>query len=133
MDLKPHPEQLRGASKFFTLGVPLISAVYLGTLRAVGGLEFLHLLLVSIGVVISLWSDGSRRLARIGLPFLLYGAVYDSMRWHEDYIRSPVIHVHEPYEFDLRLYVIHGMTPNESLQHHTNAVLDFFCGIAYTP
>jgi membrane-associated phospholipid phosphatase len=64
---------------------------------------------------------------------VLYAAVYDSMRWYEDYIRSPVIHLHEPYDFDLRFFGIGGLTPNEWLQRHTSAALDFLCGLAYTP
>src|SRR5438105_803509 len=92
-----------------------------------------HLFGVALALALSLWSDGSRRLARVGLPYVLYGLVYDSMRWYEDYIRSPVIHVREPYDFDLRFFGIHGLTPNEWLQRHTSAILDFFCGLAYTP
>ena len=133
MDLRPHPEQLRTAHPFYRFGLPLIAALYLTTLQLIGGLETIHFLLVGLGVGLCLWSDGSRRLARIGLPFLLYGAVYDSMRYYEDYIRSPIIHVREPYDFDLRFFSIGGLTPNEWLQRHTNQVFDFFCGLAYTP
>ncbi len=133
MDLRPHPRQLRHAHPFFRIWVPVLSVAYLAVLKLLGGLGPEHLLIVTIALVLSLWSDGSRRLAHIGLPYLLYGIVYDSMRWYEDYIRSPVIHVHEPYDFDLRWFGIHGSTPNEWLQKHTHAILDFFCGLAYTP
>src|SRR5204862_396267 len=78
-------------------------------------------------------SSSGGAVALVGLPYLLYALVYDSMRWYADYIRSPIIHVHEPYEFDLRWFGIHGLTPNEWLQKHTSAVLDFLCGLAYTP
>jgi membrane-associated phospholipid phosphatase len=48
-----------------------------------------------------------------------------------------VIHVHEPYAFDLRFFGIHTpqgiLTPNEWLQLHTNPALDLVCGLAYTP
>jgi inositol phosphorylceramide synthase catalytic subunit len=133
LDLRPHPEQLRRAHPFFKYWVPALGAVYLAILEALGGLGPEHFLLVGIALVLSLWSDGSRRLARVGLPYLLYGLVYDSMRWYEDYIRSPIIHVREPYDFDLRFFGIHGLTPNEWLQKHTSAALDFICGLAYTP
>jgi hypothetical protein len=132
-DLRPHPEQVRGAHPFFRIWVPALSVVYLAALKALGGLGPEHFTLVGLSLGLSLWSDGSRRLARVGMPFLLYALVYDSMRWYEDYIRSPVIHVREPYDFDLRLFGIHGLTPNEFLQKHTSAVLDFVCGLAYTP
>ena len=133
MDLRPHPEQLRTAPKFFVIGVPLIGLLYLLVPVAMHDLRPEHVVAVGVGIVLCLWSDGSRRLARVGLPYVLYGLVYDSMRWYEDYIRSPVIHVREPYDFDLRLFGIHGQTPNEWLQQHTSAVLDFVCGLAYTP
>ena len=133
MDLKPHPEQLRHAHPFFRIWVPALSVVYLGLMKALGGPAPEHFILVGLALVLSLWSDASRKLARVGMPYLLYGGVYDSMRWYEDYIRSPIIHVREPYDFDLRLFGIHGQTPNEWLQQHTSAVLDFFCGLAYTP
>jgi len=83
--------------------------------------------------VLALWNDSSRKLALVGLPYLLYALVYDSMRFYADYIRSPVIHVEEPYHFDLRWFGIHGLTPNEWLQIHTNEALDLICGLAYTP
>ncbi|TMA28913.1 MAG: inositol phosphorylceramide synthase [Deltaproteobacteria bacterium] len=133
MDLRPHPEQIRAAPKFFTVWVPIFGTVYLAVLLALGGLGPEHLLLVALALALSLWSESSRRIARIGLPYLLYGLVYDSMRWYEDYIRSPIIHVREPYDFDLRFFGIHGQTPNEWFQQHTSAALDFICGLAYTP
>jgi membrane-associated phospholipid phosphatase len=133
LDLRPHPEQIRAAPRFFTLGIPLIGIAYLIALGLIGGLGPEHLIAVVLALVLAYWSDGSRRLARVGLPYVLYAAVYDSMRWYEDYIRSPIIHVHEPYDFDLRFFGIHGLTPNEWLQRHTAAALDFLCGLAYTP
>jgi len=133
LDLRPHPEQLRRAHPFFRIWVPALGIAYLAALKALGGLGPEHFVLVGIALVLSLWSDGSRKLARVGMPYLLYGLVYDSMRWYEDYIRSPAIHVREPYDFDLRFFGIHGLTPNEWLQKHTSAVLDFICGLAYTP
>jgi hypothetical protein len=133
VDLLPHPSQLRKAHWFYRLGFPALAVVYLLVLKLIGGLEGVHFLLVALGVVLCLWSDASRRLARVGLPFLLYGVVYDSMRYYADAIRSPVIHVREPYDFDLRFFGIGGLTPNEWLQRHTNPVFDFLCGLAYTP
>jgi membrane-associated phospholipid phosphatase len=133
LDLRPHPEQLRNAHPFFKYWIPALSVPYLITLKLLGGLGPEHFILVGLSVGLSCWSDQSRKLARVGLPYLLYALVYDSMRWYEDYIRSPVIHLREPYDFDLRWFGIHGMTPNEWLQQHTSAALDFVCGLAYTP
>lgn len=133
VDLRPHPEQLARAHPFFRLWVPALCAVYLAVLVALHGLGPEHFILVGLALVLSLWSNSSRRLALVGLPYLLYALVYDSMRWYEDYIRSPIIHVHEPYDFDLRFFGIHGQTPNEWLQQHTSRFWDFLCGLAYTP
>jgi membrane-associated phospholipid phosphatase len=133
VDLRPRPEQLRGAHPFFKYWIPALSVPYLAVVFALGGPGPEHFLLVGISLVLALWNDSSRKLALVGLPYLLYALVYDSMRWYADYIRSPLIHVHEPYEFDLRWFGIHGLTPNEWLQQHTSPVLDFLCGLAYTP
>ena len=126
-------DQTRRAPRFFTVGVPALSVAYLIVLKLLGGPNPEHYVLVGIGLVLALGSDWTRKLARVGLIYLLYALVYDSMRYYEDLIRSPVIHVREPYDFDLRWFGIHGQTPNEFLQRHTSAVLDFFCGLSYTP
>jgi len=133
VDLRPRPGQLRSAHPFFKYWIPALSVPYLATVLALGGPGPEHYLLVGISLVLALWNDSSRKLALVGLPYLLYALVYDSMRWYADSIRSSVIHVHEPYEFDLHWFGIHGLTPNEWLQLHTSPVLDFFCGLAYTP
>ncbi len=131
--LRPRPDQLRTAHPFFRWGIPVLSVAYIGALHALGGLGPEHFILIGIALTLSLWNDSSRRLALIGLPYLLYALVYDSMRWYADYIRSPIIHLKEPYEFDLRFFGIHGMTPNEWWQKHTHPALDLLCGLAYTP
>jgi len=131
--LRPRPDQLRDAHPFFTIWIPALTIAYLAALHLLGGPGPEHFLAAGIALVLSLWNDQSRKLALVGLPYLLYALVYDSMRWYADYIRSPVIHVHEPYDFDLHWFGIHGLTPNEWLQRHTSPVLDFLCGLAYTP
>ena len=131
--LRPRIGQLRTAHPFFKHWIPGLAAAYLAVMYALGGPGPEHFLLAGIALVLSVWNDDSRRLALIGLPYLLYALVYDSMRWYADYIRSPIIHVHEPYDFDLHWFGIHGLTPNEWLQQHTSAPLDLVCGLAYTP
>jgi len=130
-------EELRRAPRFFTAFVPALCAAYLGLVTVLGGPGPEHFVAVGILLILALWSDGSRKLALVGMPFLLYGLVYDSMRWYEDYIRSPVIHLREPYNFDLALFGIHTqagvLTPNEWFQLHTSPILDFVCGLSYTP
>ena len=130
-------DQLQAAHWFHRYFVPVAAAVYLTTLVLLGGLNPLHVLAAAAFIFLSYWSDDTRRLARVVFPFLLYVLVYDSMRWYADYIRSPVIHVREPYEFDKRFFGIHDtngvVTPNEWWQKRTFPILDFFCGLAYTP
>ena len=137
LSVRDRIEELRRAPRFFTFGVPALCAAYLALVTVLGGPGPEHFVAVGILLVLALWSDGSRRLALVGMPFVLYGLVYDSMRWYEDYIRSPVIHLREPYNFDLALFGIHTkagvLTPNEWFQLHTSPILDFVCGLAYTP
>ena len=137
LSLRERIEQLRRAPRFFSVGVPVLAAAYLAMAHALGGVRPEHLLAAGLFLGFALWSDGSRRLARVAMPFLLYAIVYDSMRWYEDYIRSPVIHLHEPYDFDLKLFGIPTatgvLTPNEWFQLHTSPILDLVCGLSYTP
>ena len=127
----------RAAPRFFTVFIPLFCVAYCGVLRALGGLGPEHFVICGLLLFFGLFSDSTRRFARIVYPFLLYAIVYDSMRWYEDYIRSPVVHLREPYDFDKRFFPIHDgsavLTPNEWLQAHTSKALDFICGLAYTP
>ena len=137
MSMRERIEQLRRAPRFFSIAIPALCIGYLALAQALGGAGPEHFLAVALFLGLSLWSDDSRRLARVAMPFLLYGVVYDSMRWYEDIIRSPIIHLHEPYNFDLRIFGIHTaagtLTPNEWFQLHTSRVLDFVCGLSYTP
>ena len=111
------------------------SAAYLSALKILGGLGGEHFILVALLVGFAVWSDGSRRWAKVVFPILLYAGVYDSMRWYADYIRSPVIHIREPYDFDLRFFGIAAgsrvLTPPEWFQLHTHPVLDLITGVAY--
>ena len=138
MGLRERVEQAQRAHPFFRIGAPLFCAVYVAVVKAVAGhLGPEHVALVVLVMGFAFWSDRSRSLARIAYPFLLWALVYDSMRWYADYIRSPVIHLREPYSFDLRFFGIHTpqgvVTPNEYFQIHTSKALDLVTGLAYTP
>jgi hypothetical protein len=138
MGLRERVKQARRAHPFFRIGVPLFCAVYLPVVKAVAGhLGPEHVAFVVLVMGFAFWSDRSRSLARIAYPFLLWALVYDSMRWYADYIRSPAIHLREPYSFDLRFFGIHTpqgvVTPNEYFQIHTSKALDLLTGLAYTP
>ncbi len=130
-------EQLRRAHWIFKAVVPVFCVLYPIALQSVGGLDLVHALATVVIFGFALWSDESRRLARIVFPFLLYVVVYDSMRWYADAIRSPTVHLREPYEFDKHFFGINDaagiVTPNEWWQKRTIPFLDFVCGLAYTP
>ncbi len=136
LTLSERAAQLRAAPPFYTRAVPALCAGYLLICLAMRDLRPEHLLAVALVLGFSLWSDTTRLYGRAVLPFFLYAAVYDSMRWYEDYLRSPIIHLREPYDFDLRFFGIHTasgtLTPNEWWQQHTSRVLDLVCGLSYT-
>ena len=120
---------------FYRLVAVPLSLAYLATIGAIGGLQPEHYLAAASVIFVSLWSDWTRRWGKVVLPILLYAAVYDSMRFYADYLRSPVIHVREPYVFDQRFFGISSggqvLTPPEWWQRHTHPVLDFVTGLAY--
>jgi membrane-associated phospholipid phosphatase len=125
----------RRAHWFFKWAALPLSAVYLAAIAALGGLRPEHYIVAGVTVFMSVWNDWTRRWARVVLPVILYAAVYDSMRFYADYIRSPHIHVREPHEFDQRFFGIHEggkvLTPPEWFQLHTDRALDFITGLAY--
>jgi membrane-associated phospholipid phosphatase len=129
--------QFAKAHPFHRLAVPVLTVLYLATLESLGGLGWEHFVLAGAFLFFSVWSDSSRSLAKVVQPFLFYGVVYDSMRWYADLIRSPIIHIREPYDFDKHFFGIPApqgvLTPNEWLQLRTSSTLDFFTGLSYTP
>lgn len=122
---------------FYNRFLPPAVALYVITLVTLGQLTALHVAASVAMLVLAVWSDASRRLARVVIPFLLFAIIYDSMRWYADFIRAPIINMHPPYDFDKALFGIPTargvLTPNEFLQQHTLPILDFVCGLAYTP
>ena len=72
LGLRERVGQLRRAHPFFRIGVPLLSVLYLSAIKALGGLGPEHLALVLLALGFAFWSDGSRRIARIAYPFLLW-------------------------------------------------------------
>jgi membrane-associated phospholipid phosphatase len=128
-------DAFKRAHWFYRIAAPLLSAAYLAGLRALNGLHAEHLIAVVGLCFLAFWSDSTRRWSKVILPVVLYGAVYDSMRYYADLIRSPTIHIREPYEFDQRWFGIREggrvLTPPEYWQLHTNKVLDFVTGMSY--
>ena len=138
MTFLPWSDRLRAfrASHWFFKWVAIPWAVlHLCLARALDDLRPEHFIMAGLLAGMSFWSDWSRRWAKVVLPVVLYGAVYDSMRWYADYLRSPIIHVHEPYDFDRRFFGIRSgekiLTPTEWWQLHTSPALDLITGISY--
>lgn len=69
------------------------------------------------------------------LPLFLTIIVYDSQRYYADYLRSSVIHVREPYDFDRYFFGIREngelLTPAQWFQRHTLPILDLISGFFY--
>ncbi|MCM1309400.1 MAG: phosphatase PAP2 family protein [Bacteroides sp.] len=79
-------------------------------------------------------SRWSRKTVVALLPFIIFGISYDWMNIVPNYEVNPV-DVGGIYAAEKSLFGIHTasviLTPNEFFALHTNAVVDFFCGLFY--
>ncbi|TMB30527.1 MAG: inositol phosphorylceramide synthase [Deltaproteobacteria bacterium] len=66
-----------------------------------------------------------------GLPLIVTGAIYDSMRYFYWPAIGGRVHVDGPYGFELRWFGVSGQTLNEFFAAHHWAALDLACGFAY--
>jgi hypothetical protein len=71
-----------------------------------------------------------RALLMALLPFALFGISYDWMNIVPNYTVNPVDTI-GLYSTELRLFGIHGLTPNEWCAQHTSPVLDLLGGVFY--
>jgi len=116
------------------IGPALLLCAYWGVLFALNGFRTDHIVGSLLPVLLYYAGPRAYFLFEFTLPLFLAGILYDSQRFYGDLIRGPV-HVREPYELEKYLFGISSasglLTPNEWWQLHTNAVLDFFCGLSY--
>ena len=64
------------------------------------------------------------------LPFILFGLLYDSMRYYPNYLFG-TIDIRGIYETEREWFGIGGLTPNEWWAVHAVPVLDFLAGCFY--
>jgi membrane-associated phospholipid phosphatase len=113
-----------------TIVPPAIGLVYIAVIGVLGGLRADHVLIGLLGLL-DLYNEKTRLFLRQFLPFIVTGAIYDSMRYFYWPGIEGRVHVAGPYEFERSWFGIGGRTPNEwFLEHHWPA-LDLACGFAY--
>jgi len=64
------------------------------------------------------------------LPFIIFGLLYDSMRYYPNY-KFGDIDIRGIYEAEKSLFGLGGLTPNEWFALHTSAIADFLSGCFY--
>lgn len=103
---------------------------YIAAISILGGLRADH---VYIGMLCLLdsYNNRTRQFLKYFFPFILTGAVFDSMRYFYWQGVSGHIHVAEPYFRDKAWFGIGGLTPNEFWDQHISTGLDLACGFAY--
>ena len=115
-----------------------IGLAYVAVIDALGGLRSDHVILGLLPLLDS-YNERSRKFLGYFLPFLLTGAVYDSMRYFYWQGIAGHIYVAEPYYRDLHHFAfpswISGsaqpQTFNEFFAAHSSVPLDLLCGLAY--
>lgn len=99
-----------------------------------GGLNSDHLAFACLSLLDS-YNENTRRFIKYFFPFLLTGALYDSMRYYYWWGISGRILVSEHYEFEKLLFGIQDgariVSPPEFFEKRTSMFLDLICGFAY--
>jgi len=94
-----------------------------------------HFLVLALVLFLAVYGEGTRRLLRGLLPFLLFGVVYDLTHITEPLVRYLHVHVAEPYLFDRTLFGIRTpegvLTPNEYFGRHHWPAVDLVTGTSY--
>lgn len=104
-------------------------AIYLCVTHVAMGLRAEHLVLATVGVILT--AVGGKALAFLGLffPVMLTGISYDYFR-----LAAPLrgaIHVADIYAAELALFGIEGMVPALWFASHTHAAVDLVTGLSY--
>jgi membrane-associated phospholipid phosphatase len=109
---------------------PAIGLLYIAAVGLLGGLRGDHVLVGLLGFL-DLYNEKSRVFLKVFFPFMLTGAIFDSMRYYYWQGIDGRVHVAAPYEFERRWFGVGGRTLNEVFLEHHFAVLDLACGFAY--
>src|SRR6266542_3954317 len=109
---------------------PAIGLAYIAAVGALGGLRADHVLVGLLGFL-DLYNEKSRLFLKVFFPFMLTGAIFDSMRYYYWQGIAGRVHVAEPYLLERAWFGVGGRTLNEIfLAHHWDA-LYLACGFAY--
>jgi inositol phosphorylceramide synthase catalytic subunit len=109
---------------------PLLGVAYVAAVAALGGLTKEHVLLGALGLL-DLYNERSRQFLRTFFPFILTGAIFDSMRYYYVPLVEGRVHTLEPYHLDAALFGVGGRPLNELFLEHHSVVLDVLCGFGY--
>jgi len=109
---------------------PAIGLAYIATIGALGGLEGQHVLLGLLGLL-DAYNERTRAFLRAFFPFIVTGAIYDSLRYYLADGTAGRIHVAGPYLLDRAWFGIGGRTLNEVFAVHHWPIADLIAGFAY--
>lgn len=109
---------------------PAIGLAYITVIAALGGLHAGNVLIGSLGLL-DAYNERTRLFLRTFLPFVVTGALYDSMRFYLVPSISGRIHVAGPYVLDRAWFGIGSHTLNEVFEIHHWTIADLAAGFAY--
>jgi len=112
------------------LWVPAVGLLYIAIVGLLGGLRSDHILVGLLGFL-DLYNERTRLFLRRFFPFMLTGALYDSMRYFYWPGIAGRVHVAGPYLLERSWFGIGALTPNEWFAEHHWPALDLACGFAY--
>ncbi len=109
---------------------PAVGLVYIAAVGLLGGLRGDHVLVGLLGFL-DLYNEKSRLFLKLFFPFMLTGAIFDSMRYYYWQGIAGRVHVAEPYLLERSWFGVGGRTLNEIFLAHHWDTLDLACGFAY--
>jgi membrane-associated phospholipid phosphatase len=109
---------------------PAIGVGYIAVIAALGGLHARHVVVGSLGLL-DAYNAKTRLFLRSFLPFIVTGAIYDSLRYYLAAGTAGRIHVAGPYELDRAWFGIGTHTLNEVFEVHHWVIADLVAGFAY--
>jgi membrane-associated phospholipid phosphatase len=109
---------------------PAIGLGYIALIGALGGLSGQHVVLGLLGLL-DAYNEKTRLFLRTFLPFIVIGAIYDSLRYYLAGGIAGRVHVAGPYLLDRAWFGVGGRTLNEVFAVHHWPIVDLVTGAAY--
>jgi len=109
---------------------PAIGLGYIALIGALGGLGPQHVVLGGLGLL-DAYNEKTRLFLRTCLPFIVTGAIYDSLRYYLAAGIAGRVHVAGPYLLERAWFGIGGHTLNEVFAVHHGPLVDLVTGAAY--